>query len=92
MQKLILVQGNYTKGLDEYLNNGWYIKDFKPVSDHALISCGENCTYDRITGNVCAYVLLEKVDLRKPGRRVLNEHAGYTNAKPVKGEMLDDCD
>lgn len=92
MQKLILVQSNYTEKLDEYLNDGWYIKDFKPVSDHVSTSCGENCTYDQITGNVYAYILLEKADSRRPGKRVLNEHAGYTNAKPVKGEMLGGCD
>lgn len=91
MQKLILVQSNYTEKLDEYLNDGWYIKDFKPVSDHVSTSCGGgNITYERATGNVYAYVLLEKVDLRRPGKRVpLNEN---TYVKPVKGEMLGDCD
>lgn len=90
MQKLILVQSNYTEKLDEYLNDGWYIKDFKPVSDPPSYS---ESYYGRITGNIYAYVLLEKVDLRRPGKRVpLNENTGYANVKPVKGEMLDDCD
>ena len=73
MQKLILVQSNYTEKLDEYLNDGWYIKDFKPVSDPPSYS---ESYYGRITGNIYAYVLLEKteeIEMEKRERIPLNE-------------------
>lgn len=72
IQKLILVKGNDTTELDELLNNGYCIKDFKPICEpvSTSVSCGGDCNYyrDRIArGNVYAYVLLE----RNP--RIFNE-------------------
>ena len=72
MQKLILVKGNDTNELDKLLNDGYYIKDFKPMceSASASVSCGgEYYSYQsgHIRGYVYAYVLLE----RNP--KILNE-------------------
>lgn len=72
MQKLILVKGNDTTELDELLNNGYYIKDFKPICEpvSTSVSCEGDCNYyrDRIArGYVYAYVLLER------SSKILNE-------------------
>lgn len=69
MKKLILVKSNETYELDSLMNQGWDIIDFKPVSQHVSIT---GRSERRETGNIYAYVLLEKIEVEKRERIPLN--------------------
>ena len=52
MQKMLLIYDDDFRELNELLNNGWHVQDFKPVA----LPPQDDTSF---TNNVCAYVLLE---------------------------------
>lgn len=73
MQKLVVVTDDRTKELNQYLEEGWRVKDYKLGSNHISVSCGDDIAYWTAEGSVFAYVLIEKIEEEKRERIPLNE-------------------
>lgn len=59
MQKLVVVRDSDTRELNDYLDNGWAIRDYKLIANHVSASCGTS-SYSNEKGSVFAYVLIER--------------------------------